>query len=42
LPGKQFDVGRALRFRITRALLSEGIIVNPAVGADQTAGTADA
>ena len=27
LPGKQFDVGRALRVRITGALLREGINV---------------
>ena len=34
LPGKQFDVGRALRARITRALLSEGIMTAPALGAE--------
>jgi small-conductance mechanosensitive channel len=42
LPGKQFDVGRALRFRITRALLSEGIVVTPAIGTDQPGGKVDA
>lgn len=35
LPGKQFEVGRALRARITRALLREGISVAPAIDADQ-------
>jgi small conductance mechanosensitive channel len=35
LPGKQFDVGRALRARITRAMLREGITVAPAVDADR-------
>ncbi|HZC73512.1 MAG TPA: hypothetical protein VE442_22645 [Jatrophihabitans sp.] len=35
LPGKQFDVGRALRARITRTMLREGITVAPAVDADQ-------
>jgi small-conductance mechanosensitive channel len=35
LPGKQFEVGRALRARITRALLSEGIIVAPALDVDE-------
>lgn len=35
LPGKQFDVGRALRARITGALLREGISVAPAVDADR-------
>jgi moderate conductance mechanosensitive channel len=35
LPGKQFDVGRALRARITRALLREGLSVAPAVDADR-------
>jgi moderate conductance mechanosensitive channel len=33
LPGKQFDVGRALRARITGALLREGISVAPAIDA---------
>jgi small-conductance mechanosensitive channel len=35
LPGKQFDVGRALRARITRAMLRQGITVAPAVDADR-------
>jgi small conductance mechanosensitive channel len=35
LPGKQFDVGRALRARITRAMLREGITVAPALDADR-------
>jgi len=35
LPGKQFDVGRALRARITRALLREGLSVAPAVDGDR-------
>lgn len=35
LPGKQFDVGRALRFRITAALLRKGITVTPAVDTQQ-------
>jgi small conductance mechanosensitive channel len=35
LPGKQFDIGRALRARITRALLQEGIIVAPAIDTDE-------
>ena len=34
LPGKQFDVGRALRVRITRALAAEGITVAATVAAD--------
>lgn len=38
LPGKQFDVGRALRFRITAALLHEGITVSPAVDAQAPEG----
>jgi small-conductance mechanosensitive channel len=38
LPGKQFDVGRALRARITGALLREGISVAPAIGADDPGG----
>jgi small-conductance mechanosensitive channel len=32
LPGKQFDVGRALRARITMRLAREGITVAPAIG----------
>jgi len=39
LPGKQFEVGRALRARITRALLREGISVAPAIDADRHATT---
>jgi small conductance mechanosensitive channel len=35
LPGKQFDVGRALRARITRALLREGVTVAPGLDADR-------
>jgi small conductance mechanosensitive channel len=35
LPGKQFEVGRALRARITRALLREGLSVAPAVDVDE-------
>src|SRR3954447_23368698 len=35
LSGKQFEVGRALRARITRALLGEGISVAPAIDADK-------
>lgn len=35
LPGKQFDVGRALRSRITRALMREGITVSPGLDADR-------
>jgi small conductance mechanosensitive channel len=31
LPGKQFEVGRALRARITGAMLREGIVVAPAM-----------
>jgi small-conductance mechanosensitive channel len=42
LPGKQFDVARALRARITRALLREGITVAPAIGADGRGARADA
>ncbi|MGN6607121.1 MAG: mechanosensitive ion channel family protein [Jatrophihabitans sp.] len=42
LPGKQFDVGRALRARITRALLREGISVTPAIDADRDGTRADA
>jgi small-conductance mechanosensitive channel len=33
LPGKQFEVGRALRAQISRALLHEGINVPPGLGA---------
>jgi small conductance mechanosensitive channel len=36
LPGKQFEIGRALRARITRALLREGISVAPAIQSDGT------
>jgi small conductance mechanosensitive channel len=35
LPGKQFDVGRALRARITGAMLREGIVVAPAMDTAQ-------
>jgi small conductance mechanosensitive channel len=42
LPGKQFEVGRALRARITRALLREGIITTPAVDADEKGAPQDA
>lgn len=42
LPGKQFDVGRALRARITRSLAREGITVAPAVDADDPKAPADA
>jgi small conductance mechanosensitive channel len=42
LPGKQFDVGRALRARITRALLHEGITVAPSMDADAQGAPADA
>jgi small conductance mechanosensitive channel len=42
LPGKQFEIGRALRARITRALLQEGIIVTPAVDADEHGAPVDA
>jgi small-conductance mechanosensitive channel len=35
LPGKQFEVGPALRARITRALAREGITVSPAVDVDR-------
>jgi small conductance mechanosensitive channel len=35
LPGKQFEVGRALRARITRAMLHEGITVAPTMDADR-------
>lgn len=35
LPGKQFDVGRALRARITTALLRAGIMVAPSVDVDR-------
>jgi small-conductance mechanosensitive channel len=41
LPGRQFEVGRALRMRITAAMLREGISVTPSMGTDQP-GTADA
>jgi len=37
LPGRQFEVGRALRARITRALMREGITTTPAVDADDRA-----
>ncbi|HZC51012.1 MAG TPA: mechanosensitive ion channel family protein [Mycobacterium sp.] len=35
LPGKQFEVGRALRARVTRAMLREGITVAPTMDADR-------
>jgi small conductance mechanosensitive channel len=35
LPGKQFEVGRALRVRITAALMREGVSTSPAVDADR-------
>jgi len=39
LPGKQFDVGRALRARIAAGLLREGIILSPTLeGADPNGG----
>ena len=39
LPGKQFDVGRALRARIAAALLREGITLSPTLeGADSNGG----
>jgi small-conductance mechanosensitive channel len=41
LPGRQFEVGRALRVRITAALLREGISVTPSMGTGLP-GTADA
>lgn len=37
LPGKQFDVGRALRARITTRLARDGITVAPAVDTDDPA-----
>lgn len=42
LPGKQFEVGRALRARITRMLAMEGITVAPAVDVDEPKAPADA
>lgn len=39
LPGKQFEVGRALRARITQRLLREGITVSAAVESQQPSGT---
>ncbi|HEV7204090.1 MAG TPA: mechanosensitive ion channel family protein [Jatrophihabitans sp.] len=39
LPGKQFDVGRSLRARITIRLAREGITVAPALGTDESGGT---
>jgi small conductance mechanosensitive channel len=42
LPGQQFDVARALRARITSALLHEGVIVAPAIDTDQPGEPADA
>jgi small-conductance mechanosensitive channel len=42
LPGQQFDVARALRARITAVLLHEGIVVAPAIGADDPRETPDA
>jgi hypothetical protein len=39
LPGKQFDVGRALRARIAAGLLREGITLSPTLeGADPNGG----
>jgi small conductance mechanosensitive channel len=38
LPGKQFEVGRALRARITQRLLREGITVAAAVETEQASG----
>jgi moderate conductance mechanosensitive channel len=35
LPGKQFEVGRALRARVTQRLLREGIMVAPSVDVDE-------
>jgi small conductance mechanosensitive channel len=40
LPGKQFDVGRALRARITARLAHDGITVAPAVDAEAAQGGA--
>ena len=37
LPGRQFEVGRALRARITRQLLRDGITVSPDIGVDKSA-----
>jgi small conductance mechanosensitive channel len=42
LPGKQFDVGRAMRARITRALSVEGITVSPAIDVDEPEQAPDA
>jgi moderate conductance mechanosensitive channel len=39
LPGKQFEVGRALRVRIAQAFLREGITVQPALDTAQPTGT---
>jgi small-conductance mechanosensitive channel len=39
LPGKQFDVGRALRSRIARAFLSEGIMLPTGLDTAQPTGT---
>ncbi len=38
LPGKQFEVGRALRVRIAQAFLRAGITVQPAVDTAQPTG----
>jgi small conductance mechanosensitive channel len=42
LPGKQFEVGRALRARITRVLAREGITVAPGMDVDDPKAPADA
>ena len=39
LPGKQFDIGRALRARIAAAFLREGIHLAPALDTAQPTGT---
>lgn len=39
LPGKQFEVGRALRVRIAQAFLQEGIIVSTSLDTGAPAGT---
>lgn len=40
LPGKQFEVGRALRVLITRTLRSEGIILHAEISTGEPTGTA--
>jgi small conductance mechanosensitive channel len=42
LPGKQFDVARALRARISSALLREGVIVAPSIATEDIERTAPA